>query len=141
MNAGTYALGAGNRSNACIGRALRLAVYNLGGGQNEVNLMGNQGNVASYAFAFAENESASPWEPLHASLGFRRDESVVTIFAGGWSHTGNMLNQDLERLARDVAYFQWPTGLVALLAARGACARTKDCRRRASRSDCGVARR
>ena len=115
MNSGTYALGPGNRANAAIGRALRLFIYNLGGGQNEVNLMGTQGNVGSYSFAYAENEAASPWEPLHVSRGYRKDESTVTIFSGGWSHTGNMLHQDIKRLARDIAYFQWPTGMVALL--------------------------
>ena len=115
MNAGTYALGPGNRANATIGRALRLFIYNLGGGQNEVNLMGTQGNVGSYSFAFAENESASPWEPLHVSRGYKKEESTVTLFSGGWSHTGNMLHQDILRLARDIAYFQWPTGMMALL--------------------------
>jgi hypothetical protein len=116
MNSGTYALGPGNRSNATIGRALRLFIYNLGGGENGINLMGTQGNVGSYAFCFAENEAASPWEPFQVSRGFRRDESTITVFAGGWSHTGNMLHQDLKRLARDIAYFQWPSGMVALLA-------------------------
>jgi hypothetical protein len=115
MNSGTYALGPGNRANAAIGRALRLFIYNLGGGQNEVNLMGTQGNVGSYSFAFAENETASPWEPLHVSRGYKKNESTVTIFTGGWSHTGNMLHQDIVRLARDIAYFQWPSGMVALL--------------------------
>ncbi len=116
MNSGTYALGPGNRSNATIGRALRLFIYNLGGGENGINLMGTQGNVGSYAFCFAENEAASPWEPFQVSRGFRREDSTITIFAGGWSHTGNMLHQDLRRLARDIAYFQWPSGIVALLA-------------------------
>jgi len=115
MNAGTYALGPGNHANATIGRALRLFIYNLGGGENGVNLMGTQGNVGSYAFCFAENEAASPWEPFQVTRGFKREDSTITIFAGGWSHTGNMLHQDLKRLARDVAYFQWPSGLVALL--------------------------
>jgi hypothetical protein len=115
MNAGTYALGPGNRANASIGRALRLFIYNLGGGENGVNLMGTQGNVGSYAFCFAENEAASPWEPFQVTRGFKREDSTITVFAGGWSHTGNMLHQDIKRLARDVAYFQWPSGLVALL--------------------------
>jgi hypothetical protein len=115
MNSGTYALGPGNRANAAIGRALRLFIYNLGGGQNEVNLMGTQGNVGAYSFAFAENEAASPWEPLQVSRGYNKNESTVTIFTGGWSHTGNMLHQDIKRLARDIAYFQWPSGMIALL--------------------------
>lgn len=115
MNSGTYALGPGNRANATIGRALRLFIYNLGGGENGVNLMGTQGNVGAYAFCFAENEAASPWEPYQVTRGFKADDSTITLFYGGWSHTGNMLHQDLKRLARDVAYFQWPSGLVALL--------------------------
>jgi hypothetical protein len=115
MNSGTYALGPGNRANAVIGRALRLFIYNLGGGENGLNIMGNQGNVGAYAFCIAENEGASPWEPFHVSRGFRPDQSTITIFAGGWSHTGNELHQDLKRLARDIAYFQWPSGMVALL--------------------------
>jgi hypothetical protein len=115
MNSGTYALGPGNRANATIGRALRLFIYNLGGGENGVNLMGTQGNVGSYAFCFAENEAASPWEPFHVTRGFKATDSTITVFYGGWSHTGNMLHQDLKRLARDVAYFQWPSGMVALL--------------------------
>jgi len=115
MNSGTYALGPGNRANATIGRALRLFIYNLGGGENGVNLMGTQGNVGSYAFCFAENEAASPWEPFHVTRGFKASDSTVTVFYGGWSHAGNMLHQDLKRLARDVAYFQWPSGMVALL--------------------------
>jgi hypothetical protein len=115
MNSGTYALGPGNRANATIGRALRLFIHNLGGGENGVNLMGTQGNVGSYAFCFAENEAASPWEPFQVTRGFNASDSTITIFAGGWSHTGNMLHQDLKRLARDIAYFQWPRGMVALL--------------------------
>ena len=67
MNSGTYALGPGNRANATIGRALRLFIYNLGGGENGINLMGTQGNVGSYAFCFAENEALSPWEPFQVS--------------------------------------------------------------------------
>jgi hypothetical protein len=125
MNAGTYALGPGNRANATIGRALRLFIYNLGGGENGVNLMGTQGNVGSYAFCFAENEAASPWEPFHVTRGFKSSDSTVTVFAGGWSHTGNMLHQDLKRLARDIAYFQWPSGMVALLSPATASALAK----------------
>ncbi|HTT84014.1 MAG TPA: hypothetical protein VMF67_11075 [Rhizomicrobium sp.] len=115
MNSGTQALGPGNRANATIGRALRLFIYNLGGGENGVNLMGTQGHVGSSAFCFAENEAASPWQPFQVTRGFKASDSTVTIFAGGWSHTGNMLHQDLKRLARDIAYFQWPRGMAALL--------------------------
>ena len=115
MNGETYALGPGNLPNAAIGRALRLFIINLGGGVPEVNIMGNQGNVSCYSFCFPENEAASPWEPFHVSRGHKADESTVTIFAGGWSHTGNMLHQNIDRLARDIAYFQFPNGMVVLM--------------------------
>ena len=40
------------------------------------------GTRASSARCFAENEEASPWEPLHVERGFSRDVSTVTLFAG-----------------------------------------------------------
>jgi hypothetical protein len=46
--------------------------------------MGSQGNgLAFTSMCFAENEEASPWEPLHVQHGFPRDASVVSAFGGG----------------------------------------------------------
>jgi hypothetical protein len=117
MNGGLNALGPGNRANATIGRALRLAVLNLGGGKVGVNLMPVIGNVAAYTFAFAENESATPWPSLAASRGFGPQESVLTFFSGGWSHTGNYIEAGLERLAADASCFEYPSGLTILMSA------------------------
>ena len=91
MNAGTYALGPGNPTNATLGRFLSLAVTNLGGGQTGVNLMGTQGNVSGYAFCFPENEEESPWESFAVEKGYKAGESTLTMFATGWSHCGNYL--------------------------------------------------
>ncbi len=117
MNSGVYALGPGNQANATIGRALRLMIINLGGGQVGVNIMGVQGNVSAYSFCFAENEEMSPWEPFSVNQGFRRNQSTVTVFSGGWSHVGNYISEkvSLERLARDIAVFEWPNGITLLL--------------------------
>jgi hypothetical protein len=117
MNAGVYALGPGNLANASIGRALRLMIINLGGGQVGVNIMGVQGNVSGYSFCFAENEEASPWEPFSVGQGFKAGESTVTILSGGWSHVGNYISPDigLERLAKDISVFEWPNGVTVML--------------------------
>jgi hypothetical protein len=120
MNAGTYALGPGNQANATIGRAFRLFIINLGGGQPGFNMMGTHGNVSGYSFAFAENEEASPWTPLSVDLGFKKGESTVTLFSGGWSHVGNYLDANVDRMLKAIRYFEWPQGVVILMAPQAA---------------------
>lgn len=116
MNAGTYALGPGNHANATIGRALRLFIINLGGGQPGFNLMGTMGNPTGYTFCFPENEESSPWAPLSVDLGFKPGESTVTIFCDGRSFVGNYLEGSVDRLIKGIGHFEWPRGLVLLLA-------------------------
>lgn len=117
MNSGIFALGPGNQANAAIGRALRLFIINLGGGRVGVNIMGTQGNVSCYSFCIPENEENSPWEPFHVSQGFKKEESTVTIFSGGWSHVGNYIDEvnPIEAIALPMANFEWPNGAVILL--------------------------
>lgn len=115
MNSGTYALGPGNHPNATIGRALSLFIINLGGGEIGVNMMGTQGNVSSYTFCFAENEEASPWASFALEQGYNSKESTITIFSGGFCHTGNYLAHPLGDLIEDIACFEWPNGVVALI--------------------------
>ena len=117
MNDSVCALGPGGRANAVIGRALRLAMIDLGGSEVGVNLMGVMGNNSCYTFAFAENEEASPWEPYSTSLGFRKGESVLSILTGGWAHIGNyMLNPSLEDFYKSVKTFEMLHGVTILLA-------------------------
>ncbi|MBQ6671511.1 MAG: hypothetical protein IJM80_07830 [Firmicutes bacterium] len=121
MNSGVFALGPGNQANATIGRALRLGLTNLGGATVGVNLMGVQGNVSSYTFCFAENEEASPWNSLAEELGYSKDESVVTVFTGGFSHCGNyMLNEGLDAVFRGIKAFESPSGWVLIISPRRA---------------------
>jgi hypothetical protein len=85
MNTGIGAMGPYGHANTTIGRAWSLLCQNLQGGSVPgETYMGSQGNPLSISFAFAENEEASPWEPLHVGRGFDRGSSTVTTFMGGW---------------------------------------------------------
>jgi hypothetical protein len=116
MNAGTYALGPGNHANATLGRFLSLAIANLGGGRIGVNLMGTQGNVTGYTFCFPENEENTPWESFAVENGYKVNESTLSMFATGWSHCGNYLGGSVDDLARAMAQFTFPSGMVILVA-------------------------
>lgn len=81
MNMELGALGAGNRANATIGRALRLVVRNVGGAATGGVERSCQGNPMKFTMCFAEWEERSPWAPLHVERGFDAQDSVVTVFA------------------------------------------------------------
>jgi hypothetical protein len=117
MNSGINALGSGtgNKTNATIGRFLRLAIICLGGSKSGLNDMSSIGNPSKYSFAFSENEQRSPWEPFHVSSGYRADESVVTIMSGGFSHSGPFGHLDLDRIARRIATYELPNGALIIL--------------------------
>jgi hypothetical protein len=68
------------RANSSLGRAFQLILTNLGGarpGEIDMSTLGNPGKFSS---CIAENEEASPWEPLHVEMGFHADESALTLF-------------------------------------------------------------
>jgi hypothetical protein len=81
MNSGLMALGSGNRANATIGRAVRLAVRNIGGSKPGGTDRSTLGNPMKITMCFAEAEDRSPWAPLHVERGFKKADSVVTAFA------------------------------------------------------------
>jgi hypothetical protein len=81
--------GPGFLVNATIGRALRLILLNVGGGWPGRQDMATQGSPAKFSYTIAENETASPWPPLHVELGYAPDQSVVTVFGGEGSHNVN----------------------------------------------------
>jgi hypothetical protein len=78
LNGGYNAFGQGFRANLTIGRALRLVLMNVGGGLPGSGDRSTQGSPAKIAYCVAENEEASPWQPLHVEAGFDRDASTVT---------------------------------------------------------------
>ncbi|MCR9080365.1 MAG: TlpA family protein disulfide reductase [Hyphomonadaceae bacterium] len=81
MNSGLMALGTGNRANATIGRAVRLAVRNIGGAKPGGTDRSTLGSPMKFTMCFAEREGRSPWAPLHVERGFKATDSVVTVFA------------------------------------------------------------
>lgn len=92
MNAAANAFGPGNRANATIGRALSLVLQNVGGARAGEIDMATLGQPGKYTFCFAENESESPWAPLHVERGHARDASVVT--AAGVSGTLEVVDSE-----------------------------------------------
>lgn len=84
MNAGVNALGQGNRANSTTGRALQLAIRNLGGGHPGREDRAAQGQPGKVGLAFAERlDATAPWPGLaHARLGLGPEETGVTVFAG-----------------------------------------------------------
>lgn len=84
MNWGTGALGPYNEANATIGRAYGLLSQNLQGGSVPGHTyLGSMGNNYAYnSICYAENEERSPWEPFHVTHGFRKEDSVVSVWSG-----------------------------------------------------------
>jgi len=81
MNRGLMALGTGNRANATIGRAVRLAIRNIGGSKPGGTDRSTLGSPMKFTMCFAEDEERSPWAPLHVERGFKAEDSVVTVYA------------------------------------------------------------
>lgn len=86
MNAGSNALGQGNRANATIGRTLRLVMTNLGGAHPGKTDMSVQGSPAKAGFCYAERLDALPWPSLAARQTGRADATTVTLFAAEGPH-------------------------------------------------------
>jgi hypothetical protein len=101
LNGGMGALGPGFRANLTIGRALRLLITLTGGavpGELDRATLGHMGKVG---FCVAENEEASPWEPLHVERGFRPEQSVVTVIG---SDAPLSISDHRSRTPEDLAY-------------------------------------
>jgi hypothetical protein len=89
INAGHNAFGPGRQANATIGRAIRLALLNVGGGIPTLGDMATMGQPGKYSYLIAENEAANPWEPLHVERGFSKETSTVTIVGAEGPHNIN----------------------------------------------------
>lgn len=89
INAGHNAFGPGRQANATIGRAIRLALLNIGGAIPTLGDMATMGQPGKYSYLIAESEAANPWEPLHVERGFAKDTSTVTIVGAEGPHNVN----------------------------------------------------
>jgi hypothetical protein len=86
LNCAFGVFGPGIRSNATIGRALRLLMVNVGGARPGEISMSTFGHPGRYTYCIGENEEVSPWAPLHVDAGLPREASAVTLFAGEAPH-------------------------------------------------------
>lgn len=79
IHGGFGALGPGYRANASIGRALRLAMINIGGGRSGSADMALIGHPGKFTMCLAEDEENSPFPPMHTAFGFDAEQSTVTV--------------------------------------------------------------
>ena len=62
---------------------------NIGGAIPGLGDMATFGSPAKYTYCVAENEAASPWEPLHVERGFPAEASTVTVVGAECPHNVN----------------------------------------------------
>jgi len=94
INGGANCFGQGWRANATIGRAVKLVLTNVGGATPGDADKATFGHPGKYTYCIAENEAASPWEPLHVERGFAADDSCVTVYPAGAPHNVNQPSSD-----------------------------------------------
>jgi hypothetical protein len=83
MNSGLGALSPINYANSVIGRAWTLMGINFGDMRPGATFTASTGTTINYNnMCCAENEEASVWEPFHVRKGFKKSESVVSLFRG-----------------------------------------------------------
>jgi hypothetical protein len=103
MNATHNALASGNRANATIGRAVRLAAVNLLRTQLDGTEGTSLGHPGKYSFCFAERPEDG-WGGLNTSLGYPADVTTVTVApASGPIQVANHLNADPAAVAASLA--------------------------------------
>jgi len=82
FNSGDNLFSPGWRSNATVGRAVRLVMRNVIGTMPGRLDRGTFGHPGRYTYVMAENEAESPWTPLHVErAGCRPTDSAVTVMA------------------------------------------------------------
>jgi hypothetical protein len=79
--------GNGYRANAAVGRAVRLALWNLGGAFPWDTDKSTLSHPGEYAFCIAEEEEDNPWPPLHVERGCPPGSDAVTVFACEGPHS------------------------------------------------------
>ena len=108
MNAAGNVFGPGNRANATIGRAIRLVIMNVFGMEPGLSDLSTQGHPGKYSFCIAERADRNPWPALNEELGYPKEVSSVTVFAGAGlcnveNHRGNAPEQVLDCFADAMA--------------------------------------
>ncbi|MGI9332782.1 MAG: hypothetical protein ACR2RL_06440, partial [Gammaproteobacteria bacterium] len=79
--------GPGHRANASIGRALRLAMINIGGARPGSSDMALHGHPGKFTYCVAEDEEHSTLAPLHTTFGYAPEQSAVTVVGAEAPHS------------------------------------------------------
>ena len=103
LNGAFNCLGQGWPANATLGRALRLVLQNVGAALPGEMDRATQGQPGKYTFCCAENESESPWDPLHVERGIQRERSAVTVVGAAGTLNMNTHAKDADDLLRVIA--------------------------------------
>jgi len=93
MNYGTNVMGPYNEANSVIGRTYTLMSKTIGGLHSEKTTWSTLGSTMQYNnVCIAENEEALPegWEPFHVQMGFKPNDSVITVGIG-WSYISSVV--------------------------------------------------
>ncbi len=99
INSGAGVFGPGWRSNATIGRAVRLVWQNIGGAAAGGISMSTFSQTGRYSYCIGENEEESPWEPLHVEHGFSLEDSTVAAIA---AEAPQVVANTMGRTAREI---------------------------------------
>ncbi len=103
VNCGHNCFGQGTRANATIGRAVRLAMVNIGGATPGSLDKATFGHPGKYTYCFGENEDHSPFPAFHTTRGFDAAQSTVTVFPGEAPHNINNHSSDPFELLGAIA--------------------------------------
>ncbi len=101
IESGHNCLGQGTRGNATIGRAVRLALVNIGGARPGGMDKATFGHPGKLSYCFAENEEESPFPPYAEDAGVAPGQSAVTVFAAEAPHNVNNHYSDDPRSLLD----------------------------------------
>jgi hypothetical protein len=117
INGGSNVLGEGWRANATIGRCIRLIQRNIGGSYPGTTCKATLGWPGKYSLCIAENEEASPWEPLHVDRGFDANQSTITaISADGSVRTSDLDSTKAKGVLTNFAHrMEGPSGPEAIM--------------------------
>lgn len=115
FSGGANCLAPSSRSNVIVGRAVAFATRILGGAIVGNVDMATMGQPAKYGLCFAENEEATPFEPLHVERGYEYGESTVTVSAISgnvevYDVRANTAAEIVERLALGISALSLTVG-------------------------------
>ena len=103
MNGNLNCLGQTNWANATLGRALHLILLNIGRAVPGELDRATHGQPGKYTFCCAENETETPWEPLHVEKGYRADQSTVTVVGAEGTLNMNTHTKNADEILNVIA--------------------------------------